>query len=208
MGAKSVTISGVDQDSFSSLKEYVKANNQTLSEWFNDVILSPDKADERIKELNQKIFKLESLVKAHEEGDGNTRAQMEEAKKNLSFEQFKVAQLTEQNEVLESKIKEFESEKTELENKELENKIAELENSLSEPKTDGILIEPTRFETALLNRVCEKESKRLNQTVTPATLLLTMFRNYTIKGEMWFFPIPKNSELKELKTIIEAETKS
>ena len=203
MGAKSVTISGVDQDSFSSLKEYVKANNQTLSEWFNDVILSPDKADERIKELNQKIFKLESLIKAHEEGDGNTRAKMEEAKQNLSFEQVKVAQLTKQNEVLESKIKEFESEKTEL-----ENKIAELENSLSEPKTDGILIEPTRFETALLNRVCEKESKRLNQTVTPATLLLTMFRNYTIKGEMWFFPIPKNSELKELKTIIEAETKS
>lgn len=203
MGAKSVTISGVDQDSFSSLKEYVKANNQTLSEWFNDVILSPDKADERIKELNQKIFRLESLLKVHEEGDGNSRAKMEEAKKNLSFEQVKVAQLTKQNEVLESKIKEFESEKTEL-----ENKIAELENSLSEPKTDGILIEPTRFETALLNRVCEKESKRLNQTVTPATLLLTMFRNYTIKGEMWFFPIPKNSELKELKAIIEAETKS
>ena len=203
MGTKSVTIPGIDQESFSALKEFVKSKNQTLSEWFNDIILSPDKVDERIKELNQKIFTLESLVKAHEDSDGNTRAQMEEAKKNLSFEQFKVAQLTEQNEVLESKIKEFESEKTEL-----ENKIAELENSLSEPKTDGILIEPTRFETALLNRVCEKESKRLNQTVTPATLLLTMFRNYTIKGEMWFFPIPKNSELKELKTIIEAETKS
>ena len=111
--------------------------------------------------------------------------------------------LQEQKEVLESKIKEFEFEKTEL-----ENRIAELENGLSEPKTDGILIEPTRFETALLNRVCEKESKRLNQTVTPATLLLTMFRNYTIKGEMWFFPIPKNSELKELKAAIEEEIKS
>ena len=203
MGAKSVTISGVDQDSFSSLKEYVKANNQTLSEWFNDVILSPDKADERIKELNKKIFTLESLVKAHEEGDGNTRAQMEEAKKNLSIEQLRVAQLTKQNEALESRIKELESKKTEL-----ENKIAELENSLSEPKTDGILIEPTPFETVLLNRVCEKESKRLNQTITPATLLLTMFRNYTIKGEMWFFPIPKNSELKELKEKVAAQTKS
>lgn len=203
MGAKSVTISGVDQDSFSSLKEYVKANNQTLSEWFNDVILSPDKADERIKELNKKIFTLESLVKAHEEGDGNTRAQMEEAKKNLSIEQLRVAQLTKQNEALESRIKELESKKTEL-----ENKIAELENSLSEPKTDGILIEPTPFETVLLNRVCEKESKRLNQTITPATLLLTMFRNYTIKGEMWFFPIPKNSELKGLKEKVAAETKS
>ena len=205
MGAKSVTISGVDQDSFSSLKEYVKANNQTLSEWFNDVILSPDKIDERIKELNRKIFKLESLLKAHEEGDGKTRSQMEEAKKNLSLEQYKVAKLQEQNEVLESKIKEFESEKTEL-----ENKIAELEKSLSESKTisDGIRIEPTEFETALLNHICEKESKRLNQTVTPATLLLTMFRNYTIKGEMWFFPIPKNSELKELKEKVAAQTKS
>ena len=196
MGTKSVTIPGIDQESFSALKEFVKSKKQTLSEWFNDIILSPDKVDERIKELNQKIFTLESLVKAHEDSDGNTRAQMEEAKKNLSFEQFKVAQLTEQNEVLESKIKEFESEKTEL-----ENRIAELEKSLAESKTisDGILIEPTPFEIALLNHICEKESKRLNQTVTPATLLLTMFRNYTIKGEMWFFPIPKNSELKELK---------
>ena len=185
------------------LKEFVKSKNQTLSEWFNDIILSPDKADERIKELNQKIFKLESLIKAHEEGDGNTRAKMEEAKKNLADEQCRVVKLQEQKEVLESKIKEFEFEKTEL-----ENRIAELENGLSEPKTDGILIEPTRFETALLNRVCEKESKRLNQTVTPATLLLTMFRNYTIKGEMWFFPIPKNSELKELKAAIEEEIKS
>lgn len=205
MGTKSVTIPGIDQESFSALKEFVKSKNQTLSEWFNDIILSPDKIDERIKELNQKIFTLESLVKAHEDSDGNTRAQMEEAKKNLSFEQFKVAQLTEQNEVLESKIKEFESEKTEL-----ENKIAELEKSLAESKTisAGIQIEPTEFEIALLNHICEKESKRLNQTVTPATLLLTMFRNYTIKGEMWFFPIPKNSELKELKEKIAAQTKS
>lgn len=205
MGTKSVTISGVDQNSFSALKEFVKSKNQTLSEWFNDIILSPDTVDERIKELNQKIYTLESLVKAHEDSDGNTRTQMEEAKKNLSFEQFKVAQLTEQNEVLESKIKEFESEKTEL-----ENKIAELEKSLAESKTisAGIQIEPTAFETALLNHICEKESKRLNQTVTPATLLLTMFRNYTIKGEMWFFPIPKNSELKELKEKVAAQTKS
>lgn len=205
MGTKSVTIPGIDQESFSALKEFVKSKNQTLSEWFNDIILSPDKVDERIKELNQKIYTLESLVKAHEDSDGNTRTQMEEAKKNLSFEQFKVAQLTEQNEVLESKIKEFESEKTEL-----ENKIAELEKSLAESKTisAGIQIEPTAFETALLNHICEKESKRLNQTVTPATLLLTMFRNYTIKGEMWFFPIPKNSALKELKEKVAAQTKS
>ena len=199
MGTKSVTIQGIDQESFSALKEYVKSKNQTLSEWFNDIILSPDKVDERIKELNQKIFTLESLVKAHEEGDGKTRSQMEEAKKDLSLEQYKVAKLQEQNEALESRLTEFESEKTEL-----ENKIAELEKSLAESKTisDGIRIEPTEFETALLNHICEKESNRLNQTVTPATLLLTMFRNYTIKGEMWFFPIPKNSELKELKAEI------
>ena len=66
MGTKSVTIPGIDQESFSALKEFVKSKNQTLSEWFNDIILSPDKVDERIKELNQKIYTLESLVKAHE----------------------------------------------------------------------------------------------------------------------------------------------
>lgn len=205
MGTKSVTIQGIDQDSFSALKEFVKSKNQTLSEWFNDIILSPDKIDERIKELNQKIITLESLVKAHEDSDGKTRAQLQEAEKKLSEEQFNVITLTAANEDLESQIEEFESEKTEL-----ENKIAELEKSLAESKTisDGIRIEPTKFEVALLNHICEKESKRLNQTVTPATLLLTMFRNYTIKGEMWFFPIPKNSELKELKAAIEEQTKS
>lgn len=205
MGTKSVTIQGIDQESFSALKEFVKSKNQTLSEWFNDIILSPDKVDERIKELNKKIFTLESLVKSHEEGDGKTRIKLEEAEKKLSEEQFNVITLTAANEELESRITEFESEKTEL-----ENKIAELEKSLAESKTisDGIRIEPTEFETALLNHICEKESKRLNQTVTPATLLLTMFRNYTIKGEMWFFPIPKNSELKELKEKVAAQTKS
>ena len=85
------------------------------------------------------------------------------------------------------------------------NEAKNANEALTAMKANTVQVELSELEFALIQYVAEKESKRSGKDVTPALLLKTMFAEYCIKGETWFFPFPKRSEIAEIKSKLTKE---
>lgn len=208
---KSITIPNVDTELYEAVKERCRQDGTSISAYFNSLLSGEaPTADEseKIKELTAQIVQLKTTL---------TKTQQELSQANDEFNALKTSYNEQEN-----VCGEYEQENKKLldYNDELKldltAKDAELEEAKKALETMKIQIESLRassdnsvtvplspLEYALINHVTEKESKKHKKDITPALLLKTMFSEYCIHGETWFFDFPKRSEIKALQKQIE-----
>lgn len=208
---KSITIPNVDTDLYEAVKERCRQDGTSISAYFNSLLAGEaPTADEseKIKELTAQIVQLKTTL---------SKTQQELSQANDEFNALKTSYNEQEN-----VCGEYEQENKKLldYNDELKlnltAKDAELEEarnaletmktqteSLRASSTNSVTVPLSPLEYALINHVTAKESKKHKKDITPALLLKTMFSEYCIHGETWFFDFPKRSEIKALQKQIE-----
>ena len=213
---KSITIPSVDTDLYEAVKERCRQDGTSISAYFNSLLAGQaPTADEseKIKELNEKIEQLKTTL---------TKTQQELSQANDEFNSLKTSYNEQENvcgeyEQENKKLLDYNDElKLNLTAKdaELEEAKTALETmktqieSLRASSTNSVTVPLSPLEYALINHVTAKESKKHKKDITPALLLKTMFSEYCIHGETWFFDFPKRSEIKALQKQIEENKES
>lgn len=207
---KNITIPNVDTELYEAVKERCRQDGTSISTYFNSLLAGQAPAadeGEKIKELNEKIEQLKMTL-------SKTERKLEEANNSI-------AELQRDSDNADNVCKEYEEENIKL-TLNLTAKDAELEEakkaletmktqieSLRASSDDGVFVALTPLELALIKHVAEKEQARHeDKSITPSSLLKAMFVNYTIHGDMYFFPHPSRATLRALKAQVEeAEAK-
>lgn len=207
---KPITIPNVDTDLYEAVKEHCKQEGTSISTFFNSMLaaatLSKEEAEnKKIKELTAQTVQLtEQLAQAKRYIVEQEKEQSKHADEytELEVENKKLLDYNDELKMnLTAKDAELEVANTEVEI--LKTQIASLRKTTSD---DGVFVELSPLELALINYVAESEQARhKDNSITPAGLLKAMFVNYTIHGDMYFFPHPSRSTLRELKNKIEAQ---
>lgn len=212
---KSITIPSVDTDLYEAVKERCRQDGTSISAYFNSLLAgqAPAADDSEKKELNEKIVQLKTtltktqqdLAQANDEFNSLKTSYNEQETVCGEYEQENKKLLDYNDELkldLTAKDAELEEAKTALETMktQIESLRASSDNSVTVPLSP--------LEYALINHVTAKESKKHKKDITPALLLKTMFSEYCIHGETWFFDFPKRSEIKALQKQIEENKES
>lgn len=213
---KSITIPSVDTDLYEAVKERCRQDGTSISAYFNSLLAGEaPTADEseKIKELTAQIVQLKTTL---------TKTQQELSQANDEFNSLKTSYNEQENvcgeyEQENKKLLDYNDElklnltakDTELEEVKtaLETMKTQIE-SLRASSTNSVTVPLSPLEYALINHVTAKESKKHKKDITPALLLKTMFSEYCIHGETWFFDFPKRSEIKALQKQIEENKES
>ena len=214
---KNITIPNVDTDLYEAVKERCRQDSMSISAYFNSLLAGEaPTADEseKIKELTAQIVQLKTTL---------TKTQQELSQANDEFNALKTSYNEQENvcgeyEQENKKLLDYNDElKLDLtaKNAELEEVKTALETmktqieSLRASSDDGVFVALTPLELALIKHVAEKEQARHeDKSITPSSLLKAMFVNYTIHGDMYFFPHPSRATLRALKAQVEeAEAK-
>ena len=213
---KSITIPSVDTDLYEAVKERCRQDGTSISAYFNSLLAGEaPTADEseKIKELTAQIVQLKTAL---------TKTQQELSQANDEFNSLKTSYNEQENvcgeyEQENKKLLDYNDElklnltakDTELEEVKtaLETMKTQIE-SLRASSTNSVTVPLSPLEYALINHVTAKESKKHKKDITPALLLKTMFSEYCIHGETWFFDFPKRSEIKALQKQIEENKES
>lgn len=214
---KSITIPSVDTDLYEAVKERCRQDGTSISAYFNSLLAGEaPTADEseKIKELTAQIVQLKTTL---------TKTQQELSQANDEFNSLKTSYNEQENvcgeyEQENKKLLDYNDElKLDLTAKDAE--LEEAKKALETMKTqteslrassdDGVFVALTPLELALIKHVAEKEQARHeDKSITPSSLLKAMFVNYTIHGDMYFFPHPSRATLRALKAQVEeAEAK-
>ena len=234
---KNITIPNVDTDLYEAVKERCRQDGTSISAYFNSLlagqnekplVMNPNKEITRLQDLvDEYSTKVAGLLQEHHEVSelltkrANTISELSktiaEQKNTIAEQQSKIEKLEEYEEMGQTSLRKSE----ELEQK-LTAKDAELEEakkaletmktqieSLRASSDDGVFVALTPLELALIKHVAEKEQARHeDKSITPSSLLKAMFVNYTIHGDMYFFPHPSRATLRALKAQVEeAEAK-
>ena len=199
MSKKPVTIPQVDEAVYLALKNKAAEQKQSVSELVNKLMSSyiegnnntPDNSEE-LDSLRGESEQLKSELALYKAKQEETAAENDKLYKQLSILQVENA-----------KAKEVITELSEAKQKweEHYNEAKNANETLTAMRANTVQVELSELEFALINYVSEKEQKRRRNdvTITPALLLKTMFVEYCLNGETWFFPFPKRSEIKALK---------
>lgn len=207
---KSITIPSVDTDLYEAVKERCRQDGTSISAYFNSLLAGQAPAaddSEKIKELNEKIEQLKITL-------SKTELKLEEANNSIAV-------LQRNSDNADDVCKEYEEENIKLK-QDCTAKDAELEEakkaletmktqieSLRASSDDGVFVALTPLELALIKHVAEKEQARHeDKSITPSSLLKAMFVNYTIHGDMYFFPHPSKAILRALKAQVEEAEKN
>lgn len=181
MAKKPINIRNVEETIFEKFKDLATQQKKTTAELFESFVNS-ENTDE-IDFSNSQINELNVENSDLKEKLKNLETANMHLNDNLKKAQFFKTQSDE-------KIKELETEK--------ENNVFDKDMLL---EFDGI-------DNYVLKMICKQETDKHNKNITPAILLKTMFLNYVIKGELYFFNTPgtwkldsiankfKNGELK------------
>ena len=174
---KNITIKNIDVDLYNQIKQRAEAEAVSVSDFITSLFT---------KELSE--------VPSED--------QSEEIEK-LNAELEKLENFKKENNLLHQ------------ENYDLSEKIKQLQTQLQAYKdqeeqiltiTSGeIRVSFDELELALLNFVCERETKRVNEEITPEKLLNKMFVNHAVKGDMYFFKQPTRAEIYQLKEKLEKQ---
>lgn len=228
---KNITIPNVDTELYEAVKERCREDGTSISAYFNSLlagqnekplVMNPNKEITRLQDLvDEYSTKVAGLLQEHYEVSelltkrANTISELSktiaEQKNTIAEQQSKIEKLEEYEEMGQTSLRKSE----ELEQK-LTAKDAELEEakkaletmktqieSLRASSTNSVTVPLSPLEYALINHVTAKESKKHKKDITSALLLKTMFSEYCIHGETWFFDFPKRSEIKALQKQIE-----
>lgn len=208
---KSITIPSVDTDLYEAVKERCRQDGTSISAYFNSLLAGQAPAaddSEKIKELTAQIVQLKTTL---------AKTQQELSQANDEFNALKTSYNEQENvcgeyEQENKKLLDYNDElKMDITAKDAE--LEEARNALETMKTqteslrtlsnNSVSVPLSPLEYALIKHVTEKESKKHKKDITPALLLKTMFSEYCIHGETWFFDFPKRSEIKALQKQIE-----
>lgn len=207
---KPITIPNVDIELYDALKERCKQDGTSISTYFNSLLAGQSAApatdeNKKIKELTAQTVQLtEQLARAKRYIAEQEKEQSKHADEYTELE-VENKKLLDYNDELKqnqtAKDAELEEAKKALET--LKNQIESLRKTSSD---NGVFVELSPLELALIEHVASKERERCkDNNITPAGLLKAMFVNYTIHGDMYFFPHPSRSTLRDLKAEIEAQ---
>lgn len=213
---KSITIPSVDTDLYEAVKERCRQDGTSISAYFNSLLAGQaPTADEseKIKELTTQIVQLKTtltktqqeLSQANDEFNALKTSYNEQENVCGEYEQENKKLLDYNDELkldLTAKTAELEEAKKALETMKTQNE------SLRASSNNSVSVPLSPLEYALIKHVTEKESKKHKKDITPALLLKTMFSEYCIHGETWFFDFPKRSEIKALQKQIEENKES
>lgn len=211
---KNITIPNVDTELYEAVKERCREDGTSISAYFNSLlagqnekplVMNPNKEITRLQDLvDEYSTKVAGLLQEHHEVSelltkrANTISELSktiaEQKNTIAEQQSKIADL---EELETAKDAELERVKQELEETHQQNE------SLRTLSTNSVPVQLSPLEYALINHVAKKESTKHKKDITPALLLKTMFSEYCIHGETWFFDFPKRSEIKALQKQIE-----
>lgn len=213
---KPITIPNVDIELYDALKERCKQDGTSISTYFNSLLAGRQAPagdeNEKIKELTEKIVQLKTTLLKTERELAQANAEFNSLKTSYNEQETVCGEYEQENKKLHdyndelkldltAKDAELEEAKKALET--LKNQIESLRKTSSD---DGVFVELSPLELALINYVAESEQARhKDDNITPAGLLKAMFVNYTIHGDMYFFPHPSHSTLRDLKAKIEAQ---
>ena len=191
---KPITIPNVDIELYDALKERCKQDGTSISTYFNSLLAGQTPATDENKKIKELTAQTVQLTE-----------QLAQAKRYIVEQEIKNKKLLDDNDELKqnqtAKDAELEEAKKALET--LKNQIESLRKTSSD---NGVFVELSPLELALIEHVASKErERRKDNNITPAGLLKAMFVNYTIHGDMYFFPHPSRSTLRDLKAKIEAQ---
>lgn len=213
---KSITIPSVDTDLYEAMKERCRQDGTSISAYFNSLLAGEaPTADEseKIKELTAQIVQLKTtltktqqdLSQAHDEFNALKTSYNEQENVCGEYEQENKKLLDYNDELkLDLTAKDTELERVKQELGETHQQI----ESLRTLSNNSVTVPLSPLEYALINHVTAKESKKHKKDITPALLLKTMFSEYCIHGETWFFDFPRRSEIKALQKQIEENKES
>lgn len=209
MSKKPVTIPQVDEAVYTALKNKAAEQKQSVSELVNEIMLSYVEGNENSEELtnlqiaNKQLTEELTSLKSNSENYSMLQEKLEATEDEKEKLSKQLATLQMEN----AKAKELINELTEAKQKweAHYNEAKNANEALTAMKANTVQVELSELEFALINHVSEKESKRTGKEITPALLLKTMFAEYCIKGETWFFPFPKRSEIAEIKSQIDKQ---
>lgn len=216
---KNITIPNVDTELYEAVKERCRQDSMSISAYFNSLLAGEaPTADEseKIKELTAQTVQLTERITKQNNTIVELEKTIREQKNTIAEQQSKITDIEEyevmgqtllrKSEELEQKLA---AKDTELERvkQELEDTHQQIE-SLRTLSANSVTVPLSPLEYALINHVTAKESKKHKKDITPALLLKTMFSEYCIHGETWFFDFPKRSEIKALQKQIEENKES
>lgn len=181
---KPITITNIEENLYSAIKQEAVSQNITASELVSNIFQSHlnGKSSEPVATYVQKCEEMQNMI--HVLNDD-----LEVAKNLTDTLQEDKVKLSEQIKDLEAEVEKLKIEST-----------AKVE---FEPGENQVLVTLSPLELALINYVADKETKRSGKDISPALLLKTMFSEYCIKGETWFFEFPKRREIKALQASLE-----
>lgn len=214
---KPITIPNVDIELYENIKEHCKQEGTSISTFFNSMLasatLSKEEAEnKKIKELTEKIVQLKTTLSKTERELAQANDKFNALKTSYNEQETVCGEYEQENKKLldcnddlkmnlTAKDAELEVANTEVDI--LKNQIESLRKATSD---NGVFVELSPLELALIEHVASKErERRKDNNITPAGLLKAMFVNYTIHGDMYFFPHPSRSTLRDLKAKIEAQ---
>lgn len=213
MSKKPVTIPQVDEAVYTALKNKAAEQKQSVSEVVNEIMLSyvegNDNSEELTnlrlanKQLSEELTSLRDKAATNSENHSMLQEKLEATEDEKEKLSKQLVTLQMENAKAKEVINELQEAKQKWEKHYNEAKNAN--EALTAMKANTVQVELSELEFALINHVSDKESKRTGKDVTPALLLKTMFAEYCIKGETWFFPFPKRSEIAEIKSKIDKQ---
>lgn len=209
MSKKPVTIPQVDEVVYTALKNKAAEQKQSVSEIVNEIMLSYVEGNDYSEELtnlqleNKQLSEELTSLKSNSENYSMLQEKLEATEDDKEKLSKQLTTLQMENAKAKEVINELQEAKQKWE--EHYNEAKNANEALTAMKANTVQVELSELEFALINHVSEKESKRTGKNVTPALLLKTMFAEYCIKGETWFFPFPKRSEIAEIKSKLTKE---
>ena len=203
MSKKPVTIPQVDEDVYTALKNKAAEQKQSVSELVNEIMLSYVEGNENSEELTN----LQLANKHLSEELASLKDTTKQLTENYTMLQEKLEATEDEKDKLAKQLVTLQMENAKAKQKweDHYNEAKNANEALTAMKANTVQVELSELEFALIQYVAEKESKRSGKDVTPALLLKTMFAEYCIKGETWFFPFPKRSEIAEIKSKLTKE---
>lgn len=209
---KNITIPNVDTELYEAVKERCKQDGTSISAYFNSLLAGQAPAtdeSEKIKELTAQIVQLKTTLSKRERELAQANDEFNSLQKGYNEQEDVCKEYDEENEQLRKEnieLKQIQTAK-DAELEEARNALETMKTqteSLRASSDDGVFVALTPLELALIKHVAEKEQTRHeDKSITPSSLLKAMFVNYTIHGDMYFFPHPSRATLRALKAQVE-----
>lgn len=199
---KNITIKNIDVDLYNQIKAKAESEAVSVSDFITS-LFTKELSETTDKDQSEKIEKYIAEIQFQREEREKALEELESFKKENNLLKSNLA----------LKTQKFESSQRELEATKQKLKVTEEEIQAYKDQAEQILtitsgeirVPFDELELALLNFVCERETKRVNEEITPEKLLNKMFVNHAVKGDMYFFKQPTRAEIYKLKENLEKQ---